>query len=103
VLPGEPEKAVSSRVVNAGIPKTSHIMQSMSFPSRGYRVLIASPSDLMEERQTATDAINEWNAQHAAAEGIILLPEKFETHAIPQAGVRPHKQSMNSWSADVTS
>jgi hypothetical protein len=28
-------------------------------------VLIASPSDLPEERQVATEGINEWNAQHA--------------------------------------
>jgi hypothetical protein len=42
----------------------------MSFKSETYRVLIASPSDLPEERQAATDAINEWNAQHAGAEGV---------------------------------
>ena len=46
----------------------------MSFSSETYRVLIASPSDLPEEREAATDAINEWNAQHAAAEGVVLLP-----------------------------
>jgi hypothetical protein len=33
--------------------------------------------------------INDWNAQHAAAEGIVLLPVKWETHAMPQAAVRP--------------
>jgi hypothetical protein len=26
-------------------------------------------------------AINDWNAQHAAAEGIVLLPVKWGTHA----------------------
>ena len=56
-----------------------------------YRVLIASPSDLVEERQAATDAINEWNAQHAAAESVVLLPVKWETHATPQSGVRPQE------------
>jgi hypothetical protein len=61
----------------------------MSFKSETYRVLIASPSDLTEERQAATEAINAWNAQHAAAEGIVLLPVKWETHAVPQSGVRP--------------
>jgi hypothetical protein len=34
-------------------------------------------------------AINDWNAQHAAAEGIVLLPVKWETHARPESGVRP--------------
>jgi hypothetical protein len=61
----------------------------MSFAATTYRVLIASPSDLTEEREAATMAINDWNAQHAAAEGIVLLPVKWETHARPESGVRP--------------
>lgn len=63
----------------------------MPFESQTYRVLIASPSDLAEERQAATDAINEWNAQHAAAESVVLLPIKWETHALPTMGVRPQE------------
>lgn len=62
---------------------------TMSFKAETYRVMIGSPSDLSEERQAATDAINDWNAQHAAADGVVLLPVKWETHAMPQAGVRP--------------
>jgi hypothetical protein len=61
----------------------------MPFKSQTYRVLIASPSDLTEERQAATEAISAWNAQHAAAEGVVLLPVKWETHAVPQSGIRP--------------
>jgi hypothetical protein len=61
----------------------------MSFKSETYLVMIASPSDLAEERQAATDAINDWNAQHAVAESAVLLPVKWETHAMPQSGVRP--------------
>lgn len=61
----------------------------MPFKSDAYRVLIASPSDLEEERRAATEAINDWNALHAAAEGIVLLPVKWETHATPETGVRP--------------
>jgi hypothetical protein len=61
----------------------------MPFKSETYRVLIASPSDLEEERRAVTDAVNEWNAQHAAAELVTLLPVKWETHATPQTGVRP--------------
>jgi hypothetical protein len=60
----------------------------MSFKSETYRVLIASPSDLAEERQAATDAVNEWNALHAAAESVVLLPVKWETHATPESSVR---------------
>jgi hypothetical protein len=66
----------------------------MSFHAETYRVLLASPSDLAEERQAATDAINEWNAQHAMAEGVVLLPVKWETHATPRSDIRP-QQAIN--------
>ena len=63
----------------------------MSFSSTTYRVLIASPSDLSQERQIATEVIGEWNAVHAADEGVVLLPVRWETHAMPEAGVRPQE------------
>jgi hypothetical protein len=66
----------------------------MPFRAQTYRVLIASPSDLNEERQAVTDAINEWNAEHAAAEGVVLLPVRWETHAQPATNVRP-QQAIN--------
>ena len=44
-----------------------------------------------EERDVATGAINDWNALHAVANGIVLLPVRWETHAIPQSGVRPQE------------
>jgi hypothetical protein len=46
---------------------------------------------LTEERQAATEAVNEWNAQHAVAESVVLLPVKWETHALPQSGIRPQE------------
>ncbi len=61
----------------------------MSFKSETYRVLIASPADLGEERQAATVAINEWNDDHALAEATVLLPVRWETHATPESGARP--------------
>lgn len=60
----------------------------MAFNSLTYRILIASPSDLHEERDAATEAVYDWNAQHAAAESVVLLPVKWETHATPATGVR---------------
>ena len=63
----------------------------MSFKAETLRVLIAAPSDMAEERQAATEAINEWNAQHAAAETVVLLPVRWETHATPQSGIRPQE------------
>ena len=67
----------------------------MSFSASTYHVLIASPSDLADEREAATQAIYDWNVQHAAAKGIVLLPVKWETHARPQAGIRP-QEAINS-------
>ena len=61
----------------------------MATRSKVYRVMIGSPSDLSEERLAATAAVNEWNAQHADAEGAVLLPFTWETHAMPTSGVRP--------------
>ncbi|MFZ3008503.1 MAG: DUF4062 domain-containing protein [Phenylobacterium sp.] len=66
----------------------------MPFRAQTYRVLIASPSDLTEERQAVTDAVNEWNAEHASAEGVVLLPVRWETHARPTINVRP-QQAIN--------
>jgi hypothetical protein len=61
----------------------------MSFRAVALRIMIASPSDLAEEREAVTDAINEWNVQHSAAESIVLLPVKWETHATPHARLCP--------------
>lgn len=61
----------------------------MSFKAETYRVLIASPSDLEEERQAATEAVNDWNALNAAVEAAVLLPVKWETYTTPETGVRP--------------
>src|SRR5262245_6440196 len=64
-------------------------MAPMSFQSEMYRVLIASPSDLAEECQAATEAVNDRNA--AVAESVVLLPVRWVTHATPQSGVRPQE------------
>jgi hypothetical protein len=74
-----------------GNPDVPGRIQDMPFDAQTFRVLIASPSDLLEEREAATDVINDWNVQHAAAEGVVLLPVKWETHAIPTAGIRPQE------------
>src|ERR1700730_17250796 len=63
----------------------------MSFKSETYRVRIAPPSEWTEQRQVATEAVSEWNALHAVAESVVLLPVKWETHATPQSGIRPQE------------
>ncbi|MER9891871.1 DUF4062 domain-containing protein [Mesorhizobium sp. M0119] len=71
----------------------------MSFNATTLKVLIASPSDLTEERDAAEAAIHDWNALNAEAQGIVLLPVRWETHVFPQAGNRP-QASINAQIVD---
>src|ERR1700735_3695019 len=71
--------------------------QGVPFKCDTYRVLIASPSDLEEERRAATDAINDWNAQHAAAEAVVLLPVKWETPGGRRVASGRKKRSTANW------
>jgi|GEM_PF-2935471 len=68
----------------------------MPFDATTYRVFIASPADMVDERQAVTDAVHEWNVQHATAEGVVLLPIKWETHAVPQSGVSRAQFAINA-------
>lgn len=61
----------------------------MPLKAQTFRILIASPSDLSEERQTVAHTIEEWNDLHAISERCVLLPVRWETHATPQSNIRP--------------
>lgn len=61
----------------------------MGFKADTLRVLVASPSEMAEERLAVVEAIQDWNDQHAASELAVLLPVRWETHSMPQAGARP--------------
>ena len=61
----------------------------MSFNASVYRILVASPGDVGEEREIIPEIINEWNAVSAFATKIILMPVKWETHTSPLLGGRP--------------
>lgn len=63
----------------------------MPFNSRAYRVLIASPSDVEEEREIAVRVIQEWNDLHAYTREVVLLPLRWETHSAPEHGTRPQE------------
>lgn len=54
-----------------------------------YEVLIASPSDVREERQLVADVIQDWNSAHSKATGVIVQPIRWELDAVPQLGDRP--------------
>jgi len=51
--------------------------------------MIASPSDVAEERQIIREVVNDWNAAHSLARGITLLPVGWETNAASEMGDRP--------------
>jgi hypothetical protein len=63
----------------------------MPFAATVYRIFIASPSDVPEEREAARKVIAEWNVVHAVHRAVVLLPVGWETHAVPQMMVRPQE------------
>ncbi|MEQ8749171.1 MAG: hypothetical protein RIC52_05280, partial [Amphiplicatus sp.] len=63
----------------------------MSFNARVFRVLIASPSDVADEREIAVAAIQAWNNLNSSERQIVLLPLRWETHSAPEYGRRPQE------------
>jgi len=60
----------------------------MPYQAMAFRVLIATPGDVTEERQLIRDAISDWNSSHSAKESIVLLPVAWETDTMPETGDR---------------
>lgn len=58
----------------------------MTFVATVVRVLIASPSDLRDERDRVVRTIHRWNALHAAHVGVVLMPVRWETNASAEMG-----------------
>lgn len=63
----------------------------MAFDSRVYRILIASPSDVDDEREVAVRIIQQWNDLHSTVRKVVLLPLRWETHTAPDFGTRPQE------------
>ncbi|MDD4993745.1 MAG: hypothetical protein PHR83_16105 [Paludibacter sp.] len=63
----------------------------MAYNSKVYRILIASPSDVEEEREIISKVIQEWNDLHSYNKKVVLLPLRWETHSAPQMGMRPQE------------
>lgn len=61
----------------------------MAYPATVYRVVIASPSDIREERRIVREVVHDWNAAHAATRGLVLLPVGWESDSVPVMGDRP--------------
>lgn len=63
----------------------------MAYDSRVYRILIASPSDVLEEREAAVRVIQDWNDLHSHTRRVVMLPLRWETHTAPEYNVRPQE------------
>lgn len=63
--------------------------RAMGFTATVYRILIASPSDVNEERLAIPEVIHAWNDTHAMAMRVVLLPVMWERQAVPEMGARP--------------
>jgi hypothetical protein len=51
--------------------------------------MLASPSDVKEERDIFPKILDDWNALHSFQEKVVILPIKWETHSTPEMGDRP--------------
>lgn len=61
----------------------------MSYKAEVYNVMLASPSDVNDERKIARDIIIDWNNIHASTRKIVLLPLSWEHNSVPSMGNRP--------------
>jgi hypothetical protein len=61
----------------------------MTYEARVVKVMIASPSDVSEERQIVREVLNEWNYVQSEDRRLVLLPVGWETHSTPAMGDRP--------------
>lgn len=61
----------------------------MSFEAKVFKILIASPGDVEEERKAIPEIISDWNNVNSETSNVVLLPVKWETHSAPLLGDRP--------------
>ena len=55
----------------------------MAYDARVYNVMIASPSDVADERRIAREVILEWDYVNTYTRRIVLIPVAWETHSSP--------------------
>lgn len=61
----------------------------MAYSATVFSVLIASPSDVNDEREAIAQTIHDWNALNSGETGKVLLPVRWESHSAPAMGDRP--------------
>ena len=77
----------------------------MSYISKVFNVMIASPGDVASERTIIRDVIYEWNAVHSESRNIVLMPIGWESHSSPEMGGSPqdiiNKQVLDKKSKNI--
>lgn len=63
----------------------------MPYAATVYKVMIASPGDVQQERDIIREVVAEWNAIHSEERGVVLLPVGWETHSHPEVSGRPQE------------
>jgi len=61
----------------------------VAYSATVFSVLIASPSDVEEEREAIAQTIHDWNSLNSKETGKVLLPVRWESHSAPVMGDRP--------------
>lgn len=61
----------------------------MAFTAIVLKVMIASPGDVLEERQAIREIILDWNNINAESQQLALMPTGWDTHSFPLMGDRP--------------
>lgn len=63
----------------------------MAYDAKAIEIMIASPSDVVGERQIIREEIAEWNAVHSRRESLCLMAVGWETHSSPELAGRPQQ------------
>ena len=61
----------------------------MSFEAKVYKILIASPADVPDDRNAIAEVISNWNNINSEQQKVVLMPVGWETHSAPLLGNRP--------------
>jgi hypothetical protein len=71
----------------------------MAYSATILKILIASPGDVVKERQAISEIFHQWNSLHAESFSIFLQPVMWEKDSTPELGARPqsiiNKQIVN--------
>ncbi len=63
----------------------------MAYDAKAVEVFIASPSDVVAERQIVREVIAEWNVIYTRRQRVVLIPVGWETHSAPELAGRPQQ------------